>query len=249
MQIGKVVSLFTKLEKGKPVIPTSKLNVVESFGIQDDANASNTNPRHVLITSNQTLCDFNLNPGQLKENIVVEDFDIDSLKSGEELKIGDVKLRILFMCEPCGYVESLKKGLLKEIEGKRGVLTYVKTNGTIKLGDSVSKTKTTYPQVPYKIFDRFVWMLKKVPSGKVITFTDLVEGLGLFSAYFRVIPAYIKRVQNTNLPIHRIVDSKGNLIQKYVANQNELLSSEGVSIKNNTVINLEKYRFNLKELY
>jgi alkylated DNA nucleotide flippase Atl1 len=62
-------------------------------------------------------------------------------------------------------------------------------------------------------------------------------------------PKYIENAKKTNLPLHRIVDTEGGLIEKYVPNQSNLLQKEGVKIMTNAdLFSSENKAFvNLKE--
>jgi methylated-DNA-[protein]-cysteine S-methyltransferase len=89
--------------------------------------------------------------------------------------------------------------------------------------------------------------LLKVPKGKVTTYKDLAESVGLKNGQ-RV----IGRIMNQNqypgiIPCHRVVTSDGG-IGGYSYGQDvktSLLSKEGIKIKNGKVLNFEKsvYRF------
>ena len=95
--------------------------------------------------------------------------------------------------------------------------------------------------------ERVYKKLLKVPKGKVTTYKDLAESVGLKNGQ-RV----IGRIMNQNpypviIPCHRVVKSDGN-IGGYSYGQDvktSLLSKEGIKIKNGKVLNFEKsvYRF------
>jgi alkylated DNA nucleotide flippase Atl1 len=246
---AKVLHLFKKEQKGQPVVPAKQLQITKHLGINGDVNSSKHNPRHILVTDKALLDHFEIKPGDLKENVVVKGIEIDKLNSGDKIMIGTCKLRTLFNCDPCGFVETIKPGLLKQIEYKRGTLFYALNDGTINPGDSIKVLeKNKYRHVPYKVFDRFLWLMDMIPEGRVVTYKHIIEGLGLFSAYYRVIPAYIKRIVKSEkqheIPIHRIVDTNLQLITKYIPNQEALLNSEGVDIKD-----LEQGLLDLSDIY
>lgn len=244
---GIVTNLFIKTEHKQPVQPQQQLSLKEKFGIIGDIHANPLNPRHVLIIDKSILDFYQLQPGALKENITTQNIDLSKIESGTLIKIGSTKIRINFDCEPCGFVESLQQGLMQKIEGNRGILGYVLEGGTVKIGDSIEILKTSYERIPYKIPERFVWMMEKVPYGKVITYRSIIESLGLFSAYYRVIPTYIKRHLGSNLPLHRILDSEGAL-NEYVPNQAEKLMAESVAVLDGKVVD-KSYYWDLSGLY
>ena len=89
--------------------------------------------------------------------------------------------------------------------------------------------------------------LLKVPKGKVTTYKELAESVGLKNGQ-----RAIGRIMNQNqypviIPCHRVVKSDGN-VGGYAYGKNvktSLISKEGIKIKNGKVLNFEEsvYRF------
>ncbi len=84
-------------------------------------------------------------------------------------------------------------------------------------------------------------ILKQVPKGKVTTYKAIAEALGT-KAYRAVGNAMNKNDNAPVIPCHRVVGSDGSLtgyafgLDKKI----EILKSEGVEVKNNKVVDLEK---------
>jgi hypothetical protein len=57
--------------------------------------------RQALIASRSVTAELGLNPGDLRENIVVDCDDLYDLPSGTVVKIGQALVRLTFHCEPC----------------------------------------------------------------------------------------------------------------------------------------------------
>jgi MOSC domain-containing protein YiiM len=114
----------------------TSLEIVADKGISGDAAFERTN-RQILLISNEILTEYDLNPGDLRENILVEGLDLDSLPAGTTIIIGTTHLSITGPCNPCGRLDELRKGLQGELLGRRGVLARALTDGQISIGDSV----------------------------------------------------------------------------------------------------------------
>lgn len=231
---GFVETLFVKPQRGKPMIkPLDKrLSLQAGWGIVGDANADPLSPRHALLLAAETLEEFHIVEGQLRENIVLRHFDIDGLSSGSVLQIGETaKLRITFTCETCSKIGRNNQ---KRLNGRRGILGIVLASGEIQAGDEVNLLDEKYPEIPEKVYARFLWLVRQIPSGKVINYKQLTRLAGLSQSYLRTIPSFIKRTKITDYPMHRIVDSRGNLIP-HVPDQAGLLQSEGVMIINSAI--------------
>ncbi len=180
-----VKHLFVKDEHGSPMRLVATLNV-GSNGIE--GNAFCPPMRQVLIVPIQTLTEFNLQPGDLKENIIIDGFDLHKLKSGAVIQIGCVKIRLTFHCEPCRIIED--KVNLKKIIHKRGVLGSFLNNGFINIGDEVTVRDETYDSIPYRITDRIKWYLDK--QDKPVPVSKLVFDIGLSNSYCRAIPNLVR---------------------------------------------------------
>ena len=84
--------------------------------------------RQVLIASQSVTAACGLQPGDLRENIVV-DFDaLYELRSGTVVQIGPALVRLTFHCEPCKKILSLVP--FDRIVHKRGVLGSFLNAGT-----------------------------------------------------------------------------------------------------------------------
>ncbi|MFC5410827.1 MGMT family protein [Larkinella bovis] len=225
---AQIKSLFLKEKHGQPMTKVGQMELIRGYGIQGDVNADNMSPRQILIVRNEDLEHFNIPLGGLRENIVIDNIDTSVFKPGSLLQIGRAKIRLTFNCEPCKRISQYVKP--SEIMGKRGILGVVVEGGIIRDDMTVS----IYPHVFYPLsdlpFDRFKHFVSQIPAGKVVTYKEITRGMGVAESYLRAIPNYITKA-GFDLPVHRIVDSEGNLIHKYIPDQKNLLMDEKVMLK------------------
>jgi MOSC domain-containing protein YiiM len=59
------------------------------------------------------------------------------VEAGQRLWVGEVELQVSAVCQPCELMEEIRAGLLKELEGKRGMLSRVLRGGSIRRGDGI----------------------------------------------------------------------------------------------------------------
>ncbi len=229
----RVLKLFVKPQFGAPMLERQQLQLVEGYGIQDDVNAEIGSPRQLLILDLPSLQQFGLVPGDLRENILL-DQGIETLISGHILQIGAALIRPTFLCEPCAYLNKIRPGLVKEILGRRGFLGMVVRGGNIAIGDGVVPTTAKLPFLTDYTRGRFDEFVARVPPGKIVTTADIVVAMGVSNAHYRVIPTFIKKAL-PELPVHRIVTINGSLLTKYIPNQAEQLRIEGVQIQDDIV--------------
>lgn len=119
----------------------STMTAVSGEGFLGDASYGKRN-RQVLLIDSETLSDFQLNPGDVRENITLVNFDLTQLSPHDRLRLGEIELAVTAPCEPCWKLDEIRPGLSSAIDGRRGVLATVVRGGELKVGDSVSLTQS-----------------------------------------------------------------------------------------------------------
>jgi len=100
---------------------------------------------------------FEVNPGQMGENITTQEIDLLNLPKDTILSIGKTaKIKITGLRNPCKQIDSIKKGLMnavldKDKEGnlirKAGIMGIIIEGGTINAGDEISIKLPTQPHL------------------------------------------------------------------------------------------------------
>jgi MOSC domain-containing protein YiiM len=57
---------------------------------------------------------------------------------GQRLAIGDAEFEVSMICDPCELMETIRPGLLAEIDGRRGMLARVLKSGQVAVGDTIT---------------------------------------------------------------------------------------------------------------
>ncbi len=139
--IGKVVGLHLCVTHRKPMLSVPNLNMIESVGIEGDLHAKpdgSRGRRQVLIMDRETLKEFDLADGVIKENITIEGLRIDQLEDDKSIQIGNAELKISEDCAPCSRMDEIKPGLQNALLGRRGKLAQVVKSGRVELGDEIT---------------------------------------------------------------------------------------------------------------
>ena len=138
MQQGAITNLHIARVKGTSSDPVQEATAISGLGLEGDRSAYEGNMRQVLFMAKETLDEFGLAPGQVKENITVTGLDLSQTKEGQVFFIGDdVTMEIVGDCEPCGKMDAIQPGLKDKLDGRRGMLAMVINGGRIKVGDPV----------------------------------------------------------------------------------------------------------------
>ena len=139
---GTVKSLGIAVSKLSPMDQVDKIELITGQGIVGDRHLrtdGTRSKRQILLMDIETLIEFGLSERDIKENITVQGIDFSLIKLGNIDRIGmDVVLEITGDCEPCSRMDELRSGLKNAIDGRRGMLAYVKSGGTISSRDSIT---------------------------------------------------------------------------------------------------------------
>jgi MOSC domain-containing protein YiiM len=131
------VSIQTCPGKQLPMRPLESVQLIPG-GIPGDKHFSPGSLRELLLIEEETLAEFGLAAGTVRENLTVRGLPLMALPEGTRLLVGDAELEITKICEPCSFIESLRPGLQAEFEGRRGMLARVLVAGAAKPGDAVA---------------------------------------------------------------------------------------------------------------
>ncbi len=118
----------------------STVTAVSGKGILGDASYGKRN-RQILLIDLETLSDFQLSPGDVRENVTLTNFDLTQLSPQDQLQLGEILLAVTGPCEPCWQLDEIRPGLSSDIKGRRGVLATVVRGGELKVGDSIALTQ------------------------------------------------------------------------------------------------------------
>lgn len=229
----QVVQLFVKPDRHAPMLACDHLKLRRGYGIDGDVNARMGSPRQVLIVGTPTLDRFQLQPDDLRANIVLNTA-VESLTSGQVLQVNQTLIRLTFFCEPCAALNNVQPQLARRIQQGRGMLGLVLQDGEIHTGDRVTVLQTQFPPLSDTTRGRFTEFVSRIPWGRVVTTADIILALGLTRSHYRAIPILLKK-STADLPIHRIITREGRLMPKYIPAQSERLQQEGIPLIANCV--------------
>jgi MOSC domain-containing protein YiiM len=135
--VAKILNLFRAPKQRVAMEELSEARVVENVGFDRCAHSRPAGKRQVLLMDMETLRAMDLLPGMVRENITTEGLEVNALKAGQRLRVGEVGLEVTLVCQPCEEIEKLRAGLAAQMVGKRGMLCRVLRGGLVKPGDSI----------------------------------------------------------------------------------------------------------------
>lgn len=134
---GEIVNLFIKPDHGGPMQAMHEVSAVDGKGLLGDTSFGRSK-RQVLLIEMETLNEFGLQPGRLKENVTTQGLVLAGIAPGSRIQAGQAVLEVTGDCAPCQYVEDIRPGLQEEMRGRRGTLCRVMTGGMLRPGDPVA---------------------------------------------------------------------------------------------------------------
>jgi MOSC domain-containing protein YiiM len=137
MAAATVKHVFTCLRHRLPMRAVESATAIADKGFEHCAHGRPGSKRQLLLMDVETLQEFGLEPGVVKENITTEGLRVKELHRGQRLLIGAAELEVTISCEPCGRMDDIRPGLQEALRGKRGMLCRVVRGGVISRGDAI----------------------------------------------------------------------------------------------------------------
>jgi MOSC domain-containing protein YiiM len=137
--VATVLHLFRANQRRLPMEELAEIRALEDSGLEGCAHARAGGKRQVLLMDHETLDLMELQPGIIRENITTRGINVNGMKAGERLRVGDAQLEVSMPCTPCDLLEKIRPGLRRELRGRRGMLCRVIASGTIRQGDSIER--------------------------------------------------------------------------------------------------------------
>jgi MOSC domain-containing protein YiiM len=147
--MAHVSNLFLAMEHRKPMRAVDRAIALADRGFEGCIHARQRSKRQLLLVDSETLAEFRLAPGIVRENITTAGLNMAELKPGQRLVIGSAVLEVTIPCEPCFQMDEIRKGLREAIKNRRGVLCRVIEGGQIACGDAIemSGAATASPSI------------------------------------------------------------------------------------------------------
>lgn len=139
---GKILSVCVSLEKGTKKREVNSARLISDWGIEGDAHAGRWH-RQVSLLSVEEINKMkrripDLMPGDFAENITTQGIDLDHIKIGDRIIVGeDIVLEVSQIGKECHSGCEIQKLTGECIMPKKGVFAKVLKGGVVKKDDSL----------------------------------------------------------------------------------------------------------------
>lgn len=180
MSFPRVISVNSNPKHGFSKEKKESIKLLKDFGVEGDAHGGNTikhrsrvaqnphqpNLRQVHLIHSELFIElsakgFEVNCGQLGENITTKNIELLTLPKNTILMIGSsAEIQITGLRNPCTQLDEFQKGLMKavlekdengEIVRKAGIMAIVTKSGEVKSGDLI---EVRLPNKPFEKLER-----------------------------------------------------------------------------------------------
>ena len=141
-----VVNICITSESGKKMQSINSIKVIANKGIVNDRYFKEHNDKNNQITliESENVDYYNKVSGtnfiatDFRRNVITKGISLNKLV-GKEILIGEVKLKVHDLCEPCRYLQELlgEKNLVNKLLNRGGLRCELLTNGNINVNDPI----------------------------------------------------------------------------------------------------------------
>ena len=146
--MSKVNKICITKKSGDLMQDIESIEVIKNKGIINDRYFDDNNEKDLQITliESENIDYFNSVSGtkipyiEFRRNIITEGIRLNNLV-GKELMIGNVKIKVHRLCDPCRYLQEKlnQKNLVKNIINKGGLRCEILSDGKISINDVISE--------------------------------------------------------------------------------------------------------------
>ena len=136
--MAKIRSLAVNMGKQKEMKYEEKIRIIEKFGIEGDRFSSYNDLRQIMIVDGNLYDLHKLKKGVLRENILIDDLDINSLEQGNILSINvSIRLRVTLVKDACASASYNDPEVIKKLQGNMYAFVTPLEDGFISINDKV----------------------------------------------------------------------------------------------------------------
>ena len=124
--------------KQKEMKYEERIRIIEKFGIEGDRFSSYNDLRQIMIVDGNLYDLHQLKKGVLRENILIDDLDINSLEEGNIIIInGSIRLRVTLVKDACASASYNDPEVIKKLQGNMYAFVTPLEDGFISINDKV----------------------------------------------------------------------------------------------------------------
>ena len=149
--MGELIGIYIADKKAAEMAPAAEVRAVPGHGLEGDRyfkhEGTFSKPgkadREVTLVEAEAVealardYDVRIKEGETRRNLVTRGIALNHLV-GKEFLVGEVRLRAIRLCEPCGHLEKLTApGVEKGLIHRGGLRAQILSEGVLRRGDTI----------------------------------------------------------------------------------------------------------------
>lgn len=136
--MGTIRSLSINIGKLKPMSYKENIKVISKFGIEGDRFSKLNDSRQIMIIDSNLYEINNLKKGSLRENMLVENLDLNSCFEGQKILINDViEMKVTLVKDACASINYNDSEVIEKLRGNMYIFATPINSGTISQNDKI----------------------------------------------------------------------------------------------------------------
>ena len=136
--MGTIRSLAINRGKQKKMKYEKKIKVIENFGIEGDRFSKYNDSRQIMIIDGKLYDNNDLEQGVLRENILIDNINLNLCKEGQILSINDsLQMKITLIKDACASTSYNDSNVIKKLQGNMYAFATPLQTGYISLKDKI----------------------------------------------------------------------------------------------------------------
>lgn len=141
-QMATIKAVCISKEKGTAKLNVGQAEIIENYGLKDDAHAGNWH-RQVSLLSYEKIEEFKalgapVEDGSFGENLIVEGIDLRTLPIGTKLRCNQILMEVTQIGKECHHGCAIAQAVGKCIMPTEGIFAKVLKGGMVKVGDQIT---------------------------------------------------------------------------------------------------------------
>jgi len=139
---GKLAGVYAGPRKGEDKTPVESAELIAGHGLRGDSHAGRDPDRQVSLFAAEILRElqnegFEVSAESLSANLFIENINLDSLKPGARLRVGETIIEIVEARKPCRSITKIDNRLPKRLYGQCGQIGRIVKSGAVRVGEKV----------------------------------------------------------------------------------------------------------------
>ena len=134
----QIRSLAVNTGKQKEMKYEQKVKLIEHFGIEGDRFSKYNDSRQIMMVDGKLYDLHNLKKGVLRENILIDDLDINSLNEGQIISVNNsIQLKVTLVKDACASISYNDPEVIKKLQGNMYAFVTPLETGYISINDEI----------------------------------------------------------------------------------------------------------------